>query len=501
MATTNELDYKKHLQLITKNKRLFVTTALAIMTAVTVVSYILPNKYEAKCSVFIEKSLISEIVKGIAITPSIEDKVRGLAYTMRSRTLLGKVINELDLKAKTQNDAQLEGLIKEFQKNTDVKLQDRENLFTISFTNENPRVARDYVNTLVRRYIEENVSSKREESYGATQFLSEQISTIKEKMDKAEAAVNDFKREKNTVIASDPGVIQQEINGIQQKIDDIRIKRVQLESIRMQIRKNNPVQARLVALQKKLDSMRIEYTDSYPEVIRLKDEIESVKVELGNRRAGADMSPVEAQDLEKVESELKALKASEAYQYGIIASNRALLHNIPAAKATLEDLEREKNTQKILYEQLAARHGQSEVSKQMEVQDKATTFRIVDPAVMPIKPVSPNRPKIILIGIFAGILCAFGLLLLLDNLDQSVKNMDLLKGFGVPILAVIPNIQNPVDIMMQKKKDIKLYSIAGVYFCLILTVLLVEVLGVAPFKVLDAVQIKQYLVNLKSQFN
>ena len=118
MSTTNEFDYKKYLILIGKNKKLFVITALVIMTVITSVSYFLPRKYEANSTVFIEKSVISDLVKGIAVTPSMEDKIKVLNYAITSRTLLLKVIDDLDLNVNKQNDAQLEELVAKFQKNT-----------------------------------------------------------------------------------------------------------------------------------------------------------------------------------------------------------------------------------------------------------------------------------------------------------------------------------------------------------------------------------------------
>ena len=153
MNETEDFDYKKYLQLVSKKKYLFVILALVIMIGVVITSYLLPERYEAKSTVFIEKSVISELVKGLAITPSFEDKLKVLAYTLKSRTLLLKVLNDLDLNVNKQNDNQQENMVKEFQKNTDIKLKDTEGLFTITFNNENPRLARDYVNTLVRRHM------------------------------------------------------------------------------------------------------------------------------------------------------------------------------------------------------------------------------------------------------------------------------------------------------------------------------------------------------------
>ena len=121
---SSEFDYKKYLNLARKNKVLCIVTALAIMTVITVVSYLLPNKFEAKSTVFIEKSVISELLKGLTFTPSAEDKIKVLSYALNSRTLISKVLDELDLKK--SSEAEQEKQIKNMQDNTQIKIKDRE---------------------------------------------------------------------------------------------------------------------------------------------------------------------------------------------------------------------------------------------------------------------------------------------------------------------------------------------------------------------------------------
>ena len=203
--TSNEMDYRRYIALVKRNRRLIIVVALAIMTLVTATSYVLPNKYEAMSTVFIEKSVIAELVKGLAFTPSVEDKIKVLTYALNSRTLIAKVIDELDMKK--GGEAEQETLIKNLQENTQIKIKDKEGLFIISFQNSNPKLARDYVNALVRRYIDENTSSKREESYGATQFLSEQLSTFKEKLQKSEEVANKYKRGSGSIATMDTSTL------------------------------------------------------------------------------------------------------------------------------------------------------------------------------------------------------------------------------------------------------------------------------------------------------
>ena len=461
---SSELDYKKYLQIVARRKELFVLLALAIMTAVFVVSYILPRKYESTSTVFIEKNVISELVKGLAVTPSMDDTINVLTYAITSRTLLNKVVDSLDVNL-AKREANTEELIKKLQRSTTVKLKDK-NLFTISFSDPNPRVARDFVNTLVRLYIEQNISSKRGESYNATQFLSEQIDTFNTKLEKAEAEVNAYKREQGGIISIDEGKLFEGINMAQQKLYDLQLRRRQLEGMRQVTKQSNdPLQMKLTVLKRKLDDLRVQYTDSFPEVLSVKADIETVQEQLKSRK-GVDRQPLDPQELAKLEHEIGAFKVTEDGLRRYIATNKELLQRIPAAKAGLEKLDLEKKNQKNLYDALVSRHGQSEVSKQMEVQDKATTFRVVDPAILPVKPANPNRLQIMLIGMVAALAGSFGLLLLLDRLDNSVKDVAGVKGLGLPLLATIPRMIDPQLAARQRRRSLRIFSACTVYFLL-----------------------------------
>ena len=129
-----------------------------------------------------------------------------------------------------------------------------------------------------------------------------------------------------------------------------------------------------------------------------------------------------------------------------------------------------------------ARQGQSEVSKQMEVQDKSTVFRVVDPAMLPYKPVAPDRVKMILMGILAGIGGGLALVFIKDKLDGSVKDLEMAKQFGFSVLAVIPRIEDPKKLAAQTMRDRLLYLVAGSYFLLFLLVLAAEMkdIGLIP---------------------
>ncbi len=397
MQTQQEFDIKKYLQLLYRKRYIFAAIAMTITSAVIAFSYYLPKVYEAKSTVLIERNFIDELIKGASIrTPSIDDRTRVFEAMMKSRYLIRKVIDDLGIDLTGKSDAQVEKILYTFQKLTDINTgssrSDME-MFTVSFKSQNPTLARDYVNFLVRRYIEDSLSHNRDETYGANKLLMEQINQFKEKISSIEADIARMSKQQYTVS------------------------------------RGGSAQERMRALEKQLDELRLHYTDNHPEIIKIKNEMESLKND-NTKEQGTEL----------------------------LVSRPSV-----SVRQTIASLQHERDTYQKLYDDLLTVLGRSEVSSRIGVQDKGETFKIIEPAILPIKPVSPDRVKIILLGLFAGIGGGVGFIILLDYMDKSIKTLDTLKTFGLPVLAVIPHIENPADIRKTRRNNILLYITVGVY--------------------------------------
>jgi polysaccharide chain length determinant protein (PEP-CTERM system associated) len=519
---TQQADFSKYLQLIYKKRYLFIVGAVTIMSIAMAAAFLLPEVYEAESTVFIERNVIENLVKDIAITPSMQDRLSVLTYAIKSRNILMKVLDDLDVVV-SGDDGEAEGYVTKFQKWTTVKTDTRGrsgmNLFVISYRDRDPVFARDYVNALVRRYIEVNLSEKREEAYGANRFLSEQIRYFKDRLDSAEEKVVNFRKERGIYIAVDEAQVVKEMKGHQEGIDELKIQQMELEArknlINRQLKREDPYtvtllgrrtddpRARLVILQNRLNELLTQYTENYPEVIRIRAEIESLKHMLRQEdhaetpsatNPETEMSmpnPLYEQMKEQLamtEVELAGLEAREEHLRRRIAEKQEYLQSIPSEKKKLMDITREMDTYKNIYGELVARLGQSEVSKQMEIQDKAATFRVVDPAILPLGPVSPNRVKIILLGLIFGIAGGMGIVVGLDQMDKSVKTVHGLRALGLPVLAVIPTIKNEDELQKVRKRDVLIYSSVGVYVLCILLVLVKEKLGISLHDITEAMR-------------
>jgi polysaccharide chain length determinant protein (PEP-CTERM system associated) len=512
MKDMTQTDIEKYQQIILRHRYLFIAVSLLCLSIIVWGSFFMPKIYEAKSTVLIEENIIKNLVKGIVVSPSLEERIRVLSDAMKSRTLLLKVIDALDLDTKAETQVDIELMIKHFQDNTKIKVK-RNNLFTVSYKGKDPKMVRDYVNTLISQYIEENKGSKRDEVYAASKFLSERIKYYKEKLDAVEERLIAFRREKGIYLATDERTLVTSIRSKKEEMEKVAMEIKKLEAkkrkIQQQLSGEEPftlaiidseeggsLPTRLRLLQQKLSILLTKYTENYPEVVRIRAEIDTIKKQLetqvqdqtSEKTLNSDMglgtsimNPVYQQLKEeqlRIDSEIDSLRAKRKVLSKRIKKLEFELKHIPAEKKELANLERERDTYQKIYEQLLERLGQAEVSEQMEMQDKGITFRIVDPAVLPTRPVSPDRVKLIIFGFFVGIAAGIGAVFLREYLDNSIRDVETLKNqFGLKVLAVIPRIVTEQDIEKKKKLDRRVYIFSILYLSVIAGIFVKELLN------------------------
>lgn len=465
MNQSHMQEIERYARLMLSRKRLFISIALLVMTSAVVFSYSLPKTYEATSTVFIEQSVINDLVRGIAKTPSMDAKIRLLSVSILSRTMLMRVLNILDKDVHFKTDAQREAYVNSLRQRISINLRERQGVFYISFSDTDPRYARDVVNTLTQVYIEQSTASKRDESLEATRFLSDQIESFKKRIDAVEDEINAYKGEHGLRLAINEGIIRFEIAEAEKKLEALRLRRLELEAQERLLSSGYGGQGRLAEMERALSSLLATYTENHPRVTRLKSEMAAL-------RASPDGAPRDTNAAARamIRVELNANQQLEERQLAVIEEQKQMLREIPVIRTGLNELIRKKENETVIYNQLVSRYGQSEVSKQMEMENKSVTFRIVDPAILPERPVSPKRLQIILMGMLAGLGTAFACVFLLDKVRHSVKSQTDLRSLKQQILAVVPAMRKPDEERKQKRADRRFLAVATAYFSLIVVV-------------------------------
>ncbi len=493
---------KSYLPIFYTRRNLFIVLAVTVALCIVAGSFSMQKKYEAKSSVFIEKNVIDSLMKGLTISPSMNDRIRVLRYQMLSRDMVLRVLKKLGEDAKVSSAEALESLVQSCQMQTVINIKGND-LFFVSIVHPDPVFAKDYINTLVTTYVEENISDKREESYGANRFLTEQLAVYKQKLDASEDEIFRYRQKAGIFSNVSEASIMEEIKVGEEELKKLKSQRNELaasfNTIREQLKMMKSMAAgrgftdfdsndfggdpRVEAVQARIEELLLVYNEEYPTIVKLREQLAELQKRQDaqpkqNAEPAFDFNPLEdpifvdlKMRMNSTQSEINAVIAREQELSDTIENNKTLLQNFPQDKKILADMEREKSRYQDIYQQLLDRVGVSEVSKQMEVADKSTTFRIVDPAILPTQPVGRKRIVVMMMGLLAGIGAGIGGVLLREHFDDSVKSPELIRNLGVIVLAEIPQMYSETEDQEQRKWDRLVYAYGS--FCLVLICLLI----------------------------
>ena len=181
------------------------------------------------------------------------------------------------------------------------------------------------------------------------------------------------------------------------------------------------------------------------------------------------------QRLLELEAELSSKESMKARLEGLIKQKEQLLQEIPENQKQLNVLEQERDSARKIYEELLKRQGQAEVSKQMEIGDKTLNFRLVDPAITPKHPVSPNLQLFMLVAVLGGLAGAFGVALLLDGLgSSSIRSVNEIEDFDVEILGSIPYLDTKKERVKKNISRATVISIMSIYYLCVVGLFIYE---------------------------
>jgi uncharacterized protein involved in exopolysaccharide biosynthesis len=155
-----------------------------------------------------------------------------------------------------------------------------------------------------------------------------------------------------------------------------------------------------------------------------------------------------------IDLEIQALRAQSERTRSQINVLQTRIDNSPVRAIELSKISRGYEITLRKYQDLLAKGLESELSENVEKQQKGEQFEIVEPANFPVKPVRPNRLMIVLAGLVGGVVGGIGLAVLLETLDTSFKTSDEINAFvNIPLLATIPAVLTRGSVLEQRRAE------------------------------------------------
>jgi len=242
---------------------------------------------------------------------------------------------------------------------------------------------------------------------------------------------------------------------------------------------------RLEAARSLLAQMELRLSPKHPDVVRVKRLIDDLEKQVAAEDLQRPLSPEAGTDrpatqeearrrdrLREMRAEIESLnrqivfkEGEERRLRGEIGLYQARLEAVPGIESEWVALTRDYDTLQVTYRELLAKSENSKMAASLEQRQIGEQFRVLDPPRAPVKPHSPNRIRINLIGTLAGL--GLGLLLvgLAHYRDSTMRSeADVLGAIELPVLALVPLVTTEADRRWQRRRS-RLTAAAAVAVC------------------------------------
>ncbi len=434
-----------------------------------VVVYTLPNDYQATARVYVDtQSVLKPLLAGMTTLPNVEQQVAFMRRTLISRPNVERVMRmvDLDIKNKTvkEHEAQVDELIAAIK----ILGTERDDIYTITYDSPNPKLGKDVVQSLLTIFVEGSFGGKKGDSEKAVQFIDEQIKTYEEKLSTAENALKDFKLKNMGLLPHSGGDYATKFTDANDQLSQARLDLIEAEQARNAIRRqmgagadvgsgkgidvpviNPELDARIQAVNKNLDALRMQYTEQHPDIVAAKRLLaqleEQRRTEARNHKPsgdpGAGYSPMLQQmsvALSAAEARVASLRARVDEFSMRAARMKSQSVSAPDVEAQLAQLNRDYQVNRDNYQKLVERRESAKLSGDLSSATDMMTFRVIDPPTAPVFPIGPNRPRLMSLVFAAALAAGLGAAFLMSQFRPTfLSQSSLREATGLTVLGSI----------------------------------------------------------------
>ncbi|NCD05990.1 MAG: polysaccharide biosynthesis tyrosine autokinase [Spirochaetia bacterium] len=463
----------------------FITTlVLVIVAAVIYLQYIIPQ-YSSTVTVLVEPITTSSSLDDLMLTnlSSSSSKISTEVELLKSRTNIDAALALLDLtKYKDSVGIPYSEFYKVSPKSDTISVSSVKDtkLVSITVTDENPKFAADFANALSVSY--DNLLTKIAKNSKTTQreFLEKQIPINEEELKVASDKLSDYKEESGIMqLTEKSSMLVNQISYYELRKEPLKLQKIEanskIESIYNKLKESNIILPTSDELTKDstFTALEKDYTVSESELI-MYEAVNASSISdntskgLGSRTSEltSTLSSISKKMLDNINQKLSKYSNNDIYisallnEYGrsiltveicdiglSVLDQRSLQFNeeldqLPIIERKILELQRDVTVLQQIGVQLRT------MLEEVKLVEAAVTGNVtlVDKAIAPNKPVSPNKLLILAVAILLGAALGFLLALVIDMADNTIKSTEqvrkILKNTTIPLLGWIPLIKD-----------------------------------------------------------
>jgi polysaccharide chain length determinant protein (PEP-CTERM system associated) len=507
----NALDIRYYVELVLRYRWFIIIAPCITIIAGIYLALTLAKVYQAETLIFVEPQRVPDKYVQSLVSGDLDSRIHNIVQMIKSRTNLINILEEFKLFSKPEFENMfLEDKIEAMRGRTHVEIVSAKrgrtpsNMFTISFKGKDPEKVMNVVNAMAALVINQNLKIRESRAMGTTQFLDDELAKMRERLEEVETALKDYRKdhmgELPEQLVGNIAILdrlQQQLVEKQQGLRDEKNRLISIEN-QLQIARrqanggeaifdsNGGEPTTLEELKQQLRNFQVRYTDQHPDVIRLQIQIKELKSEniqsagaqgdqrraaLPGRTGRSGSSSAMETDLilqrDGLVREITIIKNEISELQTQVGFYHQRVENTPKREQELLSLRRDYENIKETYNSLLERKLEADIAVNMEKTQQGEQFRILDPARLPDKPISPDMQRLFLMCVAAGLAFGGGLIFLAEFFDDAVRKPESVPArLGIPVLIAMPSLDQRKDVILRRMNNVS--SILGVMVLLAL---------------------------------
>jgi capsular exopolysaccharide synthesis family protein len=327
----------------------------------------------------------------------------------------------------------------------------RQNQFiTINYQSKDPQLAADIINAVSNAYIEFGLTNRLNQVKSRQIWLTSQYEQLKKNLEASEQRVNKYRDSRGLIDSFQQRAmadtqLQSLNNNLVDAKTELSVKSEEYALVQeikdgsrdysslTQIMQNNAIGIivqNASTAQNTVDELSDRYGEKHPEMISARTELRSA-----TRNLKQEVDKVVGQ----IENQYRLAEIQVDNINQLIDKTKSDVQGLQDENFSLISLEREVENNRSIYESFQSRLLEANVRGEI----KASNVYIIDKAVVPKEPISPNVKKIILLSFFGGGFLGFLIAFAREFSNNTFSTPDLLEEkLNLPVLGLTPRIKS-----------------------------------------------------------
>jgi capsular exopolysaccharide synthesis family protein len=323
-------------------------------------------------------------------------------------------------------------------------------LVKVGYRSNHPGAAARLVNLLLDEFIDFKDNLKFKSSQNAYIYISTQIKKLQDRLSRKVNEMNKWSDRKELFyVSKEDSTVVKKFSDLNQAYTEAQIERINKEALYQELNGMSYESLPQVSKSQLVDNLKNTYSGiesqynrksqifkaSYPEMVRLKSQMETLQTQIQK-----EIKDIAQKTLREAKSEFESAKKKETSLLQLLDRQKEVLLSSNADAIRYKSLDIEVQNMRTMLNYLVRKQEESEVSSRVDKMEETSNIKVLNYAEVPENPVDPGKQRTLMLAVLLGLALGFGVIFLVDYLDQTIKTPEEVKMLlGLPALGIIPS--------------------------------------------------------------